>query len=304
MRSSVVLPVPLAPTSAVLAPSPTRKLTSSNSTRPSGSTQDSFWTSTYPCRPVSAGVSSGSSARVARDLRPARALRSRRTSCRAATPAVVTPQDAATPPRPGGRPAAGPPAPRTAQDAAAGSRPQVAGDLLARPQLVVGRVGDVLEHQPVRRRDRDVVGPRRPRQQLPGHSVGRRPSPTASIAPTSERTIEWQNASARTVSTSSPSAVRSQASASSARTVVAPSRRRQYAAKSCSPSSGGQAACSAARSSGAARSARRDGAAGRRARRRRRRGSGRSATAPRSGRRSRRGRSRRGGRGRPAAAAR
>ena len=46
MRSSVVLPVPFAPTSAVLAPSPTRKLTSSNSTRPSGSTQDSFWTST------------------------------------------------------------------------------------------------------------------------------------------------------------------------------------------------------------------------------------------------------------------
>ena len=37
IRSSVVLPAPLAPTSAVFAPSPTRKLTSSKSTRPSGS---------------------------------------------------------------------------------------------------------------------------------------------------------------------------------------------------------------------------------------------------------------------------
>ena len=55
--SRVVLPVPLAPTSAVLAPSPTRKLTSSNSTRPSGSTQDSFWTSTYPMPPVSPSLS-------------------------------------------------------------------------------------------------------------------------------------------------------------------------------------------------------------------------------------------------------
>ena len=35
-RSSVVLPVPLAPTSAAFAPSPTRKLAPSSSTRPSG----------------------------------------------------------------------------------------------------------------------------------------------------------------------------------------------------------------------------------------------------------------------------
>ena len=37
MRSSVVLPAPLAPTSATLAPSPTRNDTSSSRTRPSGS---------------------------------------------------------------------------------------------------------------------------------------------------------------------------------------------------------------------------------------------------------------------------
>ncbi len=36
IRSSVVLPVPLAPTSATLAPSPTRNETSRNSSRPSG----------------------------------------------------------------------------------------------------------------------------------------------------------------------------------------------------------------------------------------------------------------------------
>ncbi len=37
IRSSVVLPAPFAPTSATFAPSPTRKETSSRSTRPSGS---------------------------------------------------------------------------------------------------------------------------------------------------------------------------------------------------------------------------------------------------------------------------
>ena len=51
-RSSVVFPVPFAPTSAVFAPSPTRKLTSSNSTRPSGSTCVSETTSTYPMTSV------------------------------------------------------------------------------------------------------------------------------------------------------------------------------------------------------------------------------------------------------------
>ena len=40
IRSSVVLPAPFGPTSATFAPSPTRKLTSAKSTRPSGSTCD------------------------------------------------------------------------------------------------------------------------------------------------------------------------------------------------------------------------------------------------------------------------
>ena len=39
MRSSVVLPAPFGPTSATLAPSPTRKETSVKSSRPSGSTK-------------------------------------------------------------------------------------------------------------------------------------------------------------------------------------------------------------------------------------------------------------------------
>jgi hypothetical protein len=38
IRSSVVLPAPFGPTSATLAPSPTRNDTSANSSRPSGST--------------------------------------------------------------------------------------------------------------------------------------------------------------------------------------------------------------------------------------------------------------------------
>src|SRR5215813_2577683 len=48
MRSNVVLPAPFGPTSATFAPSPTRKLTSWKSTRPSGSTWLTAATSTYP----------------------------------------------------------------------------------------------------------------------------------------------------------------------------------------------------------------------------------------------------------------
>src|SRR5699024_4438941 len=47
-RSSVVLPAPLAPTRATLAPSPTRKATSSRSTRPSESSYRTPATSTCP----------------------------------------------------------------------------------------------------------------------------------------------------------------------------------------------------------------------------------------------------------------
>ena len=48
--SSVVLPAPFAPTSATLAPSPTRNDTSSSSTRPSGSSYRTPWMSTCPTR--------------------------------------------------------------------------------------------------------------------------------------------------------------------------------------------------------------------------------------------------------------
>ena len=74
----------------------------------------------------------------------------------------------------------------------------------ARAQLGVRRVGHLFERETLapERRSRRDPGPGS--QQRPGHSGGRRPSPTGSSAPTSERTIEWQNASARTVATDEP----------------------------------------------------------------------------------------------------
>ena len=93
----------------------------------------------------------------------------------------------------------------------------------------------------MRRRDRHLVGPPAQAQQLAGQCSGRNPAPTAASPPTSERTIEWQNASACTVSSiSSPD--RTTSSRCSDRIVLAPSRRRQNAAKSCRPTN-----CSAAR---------------------------------------------------------
>ena len=50
MRSSVVLPAPFGPTSATLAPSPTRNDTSAKSSRPSGSVYPTPATSMYPTR--------------------------------------------------------------------------------------------------------------------------------------------------------------------------------------------------------------------------------------------------------------
>ena len=62
--------------------------------------------------------------------------------------------------------------------------------------------------------------------------------------------MAWQNASACTVATSTPSGSRRQSSRVMARTVVACSLRLQYAAKSCSPTSPAAAALSRSRSSG------------------------------------------------------
>src|SRR4051794_34354444 len=53
IRSSVVLPAPLAPTKAAFAPSPTRNDTSSSSRRPSGSWNVRCWMSTCPTASVS-----------------------------------------------------------------------------------------------------------------------------------------------------------------------------------------------------------------------------------------------------------
>ena len=68
-----------------------------------------------------------------------------------------------------------------------------------RGQLRPVRVADLDQGQPARRRDRDLIAaPARAAAARPASPVGRRPSPTAASAPTSERTIEWQNASACT----------------------------------------------------------------------------------------------------------
>ncbi|CPU67271.1 Uncharacterised protein [Mycobacteroides abscessus] len=87
-----------------------------------------------------------------------------------------------------------------------------------------------------------------------GHPTSRRPSPTASDAPTSARTMLWQNASARTCATTSPasgpSVGRDHDRSCSSRIVVAPGRGLQNAAKSRTPSRGRTAASIAATSSG------------------------------------------------------
>ncbi len=59
---------------------------------------------------------------------------------------------------------------------------------------------------------------------FPGHSGPRCPSPTNSSAPISDRTMLWQNASARTVAVMIPSSPRTRLSSCSVRMVVAPSR--------------------------------------------------------------------------------
>jgi hypothetical protein len=101
------------------------------------------------------------------------------------------------------------------------------------------RVADLLQAQPVRRHDPDRGIADRGREHLggPARWPGLRPSPTAMSAPTSARTMLWQNASATTVATAMPSPSRRQSRTRSDRMVVAPSRRRQKAAKSCSPGS-------------------------------------------------------------------
>ena len=84
---------------------------------------------------------------------------------------------------------------------------------------------------------------------LAGSGTSSAPPPTATQAPTSARTIEWQNASACSRATSTPSASRDQPKACSSRIVVDPARGRQYAAQSCSPASSRAAASIAVTSS-------------------------------------------------------
>ena len=76
-------------------------------------------------------------------------------------------------------------------EAAAPDHPGAAGEPGPGGQLVVGRVADLDQGQPVRGRDRDVVGPHAsaPASTPASPDRGAR-RPTASSAPTSERTIE------------------------------------------------------------------------------------------------------------------
>ena len=144
------------------------------------------------------------------------------------------------------------------------ARPGQAGPPSAgrrRPRLVrpAGRARRRPGRRPPPGTAREVASPRRRRPARPavrtssGQDTGRRPSPTGTTTPTSERTIEWQKASATTVPDHGPVRARgSSRSSSRVRTVVAPSRRLQNAAKSCSPSSAWLASCMAATSSGTA----------------------------------------------------
>ena len=72
-------------------------------------------------------------------------------------------------------------------------------------QRVVGRVADLLQGEAARRqhRHRRSRGPDAS-SSAASQARSRRPSATATSAPTSERTIEWQKASARTVTSTTP----------------------------------------------------------------------------------------------------
>ena len=91
--------------------------------------------------------------------------------------------------------------------------------MLTRHGIVPRRPSSVAPGRPARRRrgsrppraSARAPAPRRPRGRAApparisaAHSGGRRPSPTASRQPTSDRTMLWQNASARTVATATP----------------------------------------------------------------------------------------------------
>ena len=84
--------------------------------------------------------------------------------------------------------------------------PQPAGLLRPRGQRAVRRVTHFLQAQRVRGHDPDrgIAGWRPPAGPRASRAAGR-PSPTAISAPTSERTMLWQNASATTVATRMPS---------------------------------------------------------------------------------------------------
>ena len=105
------------------------------------------------------------------------------------------------------------------------------------------------DHAPARREPADCVRS----INNPAHqATSRRPSATTATAPTGERTIDQQNASALTRPISTPSSARCQSKACRSRIVVDPGRGRQKAAKSCKPSNAAEAAFSASTSSGRA----------------------------------------------------
>ena len=103
---------------------------------------------------------------------------------------------------------------RGGRRAALAQRPAGAGDRRPGGELAVGRVVDPHQREAVRRAP---PGRRRParcgRAARPATPAARRPSPTASSAPTRLRTIEWQKASAEAATViRSPSRATSSAS--------------------------------------------------------------------------------------------
>ncbi len=113
--------------------------------------------------------------------------------------------------------------------------PAGADALDSRRQLGIRRVAHLDEGEAASREHREGAAPLPAVAHRGRTGSVRLASPTATQAPTRARTMLWQNASARTRATSTPSSSLVHANSCRVRIVVAPGRGLQYAAKSWRP---------------------------------------------------------------------
>ena len=120
-----------------------------------------------------------------------------------------------------------------------GQRPLVARVAAARGELLVRRIADLLQGQPVRgaRRSRRSPARGRPAPRRASPPAGARPRPGSSRRPAPAPCCGRRRRPAPSPTDHPVGACAPSAASSSVRMVVAPSRFLQYAAKSCSPSS-------------------------------------------------------------------